>query len=517
MRITLPDGRVFNFPDGMSQADMGAAIQAQLAREAAAPQANQSLYTPANAGMFPAASADNSRPNFDESWVSGVDPIDPSSTAGWLDQGLDIAASGAVGLGRGLMALVGLPGTASDLFDRGMSKITGLPQLPPNPLSGQMLQADLDRLTGGASAYQPQSTAGEYARAVGEFIPGAMLPGATVGNALRYGVIPGLASEAAGQATEGTQFMGVNVEPWARAGAGIGAGLLAAPRRVMPTGTLDDLRSQAGAIYDQADQAAPMPRTGLLAPVSGAIDDAQRLGMDDMLTPQASRVANNLTDAATDPAANVSFRELEILRRQSGIPAGNIADRAEAAIGTRFIQSIDEFIDGASPALAEKLTAARDMWARLRRSEAIDTAMVRAADSATGYENGLRTQFRAILNSPAKLRGFQPAEIAAIRAVVRGTPAGNLFRLIGTMGIELGSGRNFLGAAIGVAGGQKLAPGLTGLLLPIAGTAARQISNAMTRAAASRAQAAIVSGRAIPSNGLLGASGAVSGLLAGPQ
>ena len=65
---------------------------------------------------------------------------------------------------------------------------------------------------------QPQTTAGKYARTVGQFIPGAaMTPGGgLVGNVLKFGVLPGMTSEAAGQLTEGTA-----AEPYARVAGGI--------------------------------------------------------------------------------------------------------------------------------------------------------------------------------------------------------------------------------------------------------------------------------------------------------
>ena len=83
----------------------------------------------------------------------------------------------------------------------------------------------------GVPNYQPQTTAGRYANTIGSFLPGALAtpaegPMGVVGNAIKFGVIPGAASEAAGEATAGT-----GIEPWARfvagAGAGVGADLAA--------------------------------------------------------------------------------------------------------------------------------------------------------------------------------------------------------------------------------------------------------------------------------------------------
>jgi hypothetical protein len=80
----------------------------------------------------------------------------------------------------------------------------------------------------GVPDYTPQTTAGKYAYTIGSFLPGAVAaPGeglaGVAGNALKFGVVPGLASEAAGEATEGTPYEGA-----ARVVGGLAGGLGAA-------------------------------------------------------------------------------------------------------------------------------------------------------------------------------------------------------------------------------------------------------------------------------------------------
>lgn len=136
----------------------------------------------------------------------------------WGDRVMDVGASFASGVGRGAAGLVGLPGTIGDALNSGLSWATGLPQLPSSPFSSSGVQSGLSTVTGGASEYEPQTTAGEYAGTVGEFLPGAAIGGANVANLLRFGALPGVASEAAGQLTEGS-----NLEPYARVAAALAA------------------------------------------------------------------------------------------------------------------------------------------------------------------------------------------------------------------------------------------------------------------------------------------------------
>lgn len=162
----------------------------------------------------------------------------PSSTA------YDIAASGAAGIGKGAAGLLGLPADAANAFGYYRDKYVTNPivkamggtpqtedQLSTNPLApygSANIQKQIENVTG--EFHKPETTAGKYAESVGEFLPGAVAaPGGIVSNAIRYGVMPGLASEAAGQATQGTSY-----EPYARAAGAIAGGMINPARAVTP-------------------------------------------------------------------------------------------------------------------------------------------------------------------------------------------------------------------------------------------------------------------------------------------
>lgn len=141
---------------------------------------------------------------------------------------MDVLKSGASGIARGAAQLAGLPGTISDAIDRGYDWMTGsdssakraeIMGFEGNPLSGQKVQSAMSRATGGATEYQPKTTAGEYAATAGEFLPGAAaFGGASAGNLAKFGLLPAAASETAGQATKGTA-----AEPYARTVAALAA------------------------------------------------------------------------------------------------------------------------------------------------------------------------------------------------------------------------------------------------------------------------------------------------------
>lgn len=164
---------------------------------------------------------------------AAVDEIARSMIEAYADKpstSMDMLKSGASGVARGAADLAGLPGTLADVFNSGVSWLTGLPDLPANPMSGQVVRGGLAAATGGASEYEPQTTAGKYTATVGEFLPGAAaFGGLSPSNLGRFGVLPGLTSEGAGQLTQGSA-----AEPYARiAGALIGPALPSLAKRMV--------------------------------------------------------------------------------------------------------------------------------------------------------------------------------------------------------------------------------------------------------------------------------------------
>lgn len=172
----------------------------------------------------------------------------------------DVLKSAGSGIARGTADLIGLPGTIGDAVNNGLSYITGMPRLPQSPLSGETLRGAASYASGGATDYQPQTTAGEYASTAGEFVPGALaFGGGTLGSALKYGVVPGLASEGAGQLTEGTGY-----EPYARVAAALVApgAVSLAQRAVTPFPANAERLAQADVLAREGVDLTAGQRTG---------------------------------------------------------------------------------------------------------------------------------------------------------------------------------------------------------------------------------------------------------------
>jgi hypothetical protein len=157
-------------------------------------------------------------------------PEQPSLSG--ADTAEDIARSGVTGVIKGGAALAGLPGDIAEMGARGLDRATRFvggalgvdveqrPDQAPTYGSQAALNA-VEPYTEAGKFYKPQTTAGKYAQTVGEFVPGMIGGPVGVGRrALTNVVAPGLASEAAGQATEGSA-----AEPYARVAGAVAGGL----------------------------------------------------------------------------------------------------------------------------------------------------------------------------------------------------------------------------------------------------------------------------------------------------
>lgn len=278
--------------------------------------------------------------------------------------------------------------------------------------------------------------------------------------------------------------------------------------------TADELRGQASALYDRASARGVVVRGDNFEQFgSGLAAQIRDAGVDPDITPAASAALRRVS-ALVERGDDVSLRDLDTLRRVMGnaSTSNNPNDRRLAGM---MIEALDDYMVGLSDdalragraeGLGAELAEARSLWARLRRSERIDEAITRAGDAASGFENGLRVEFRRLLRDGRFMRSISAAERDAIRSVVRGTPMGNFLRVIAGWGGGRDIQRNLLnattGAGLGGAAGAALFGPLgaaVGAATPIvAGRAAAGRSERMTADAARLAQSLVARGGLSP-------------------
>lgn len=185
-----------------------------------------------------------------------------------LDTAKDVAKSAGIGVAKGAIALGGLVGDLTDLGSKGLEKASNFvnEKIGVEPYKRSEAGSFLDNIPTSQSItkaiegktgefYKPQTTAGHFAETIGEFLPASIAgPGGLARKIAMGAVLPGVASEAAGQATEGSA-----IEPYARAAGGLGGGV-------------------AGALLSRPGTAAQAIRSQLPEGITQAtVDDARQL------------------------------------------------------------------------------------------------------------------------------------------------------------------------------------------------------------------------------------------------
>jgi hypothetical protein len=355
-----------------------------------------------------------------------------------------IRGAGA-GFQRGSAQLAGLPGTIGDLLNTGAvratnallgtelqttQEATGAPGL----LSGQSIQDALAAATGGASEFRAPGVAGDYAATIGEFLPGALGGPSTM---LRYALAPAVASETAGQATEGSVF-----EPAARiAGAFFAPLALAGANKTVNTffkrasdrPSLDTLRDAKNAAYSAVDA------SGLKAPLTAA---------DDLFTRSqaAAAAANYVPDVDKQTMA-----ALEMMKNQIGkeLTIGELDklrqglfNRLKSAPNEVAIRDMIDIVDDTIQSLpggGDLMATARIANTRYKKAELFENAFKKAEDQAasTGSGGNVLNKFRqavtSIINNPKQNRFFTREELDFMTKFVRGDLPENTLRLIGKL------------------------------------------------------------------------------------
>jgi hypothetical protein len=423
--------------------------------------------------------------------------------------GRDIARSGLAGIVQG----------GADLLEA-VHPVDALARMFPGGPIGQAVMKPLVNAFGsraishaGGADYQPQTTAGRYAKTIGEFAPMAGIGGeGAVANVARKApgllstaasraaqvVIPAVASQGAGDTAkalgappavqEGARFAG------ALAGGGL-SGARLSPQRVAPSPkvkapTLDELYAQKNAAYQAVDNAGvrykPQAFDSL---ITGIADEAKANNINPVRHPKAASWLEELNSVRD---MSPTLTQLDQMRQSIRRDVANASDQAEAYFGRKMIQNIDEFIDAAGPGqvsagdpqrAAGLIKRARDLNTRVRKIETVQNAVgsadLRAASTYSGgnANNAIRQNLRPLIDPKSKqrIRNLTPDEARALNTAVRGSPAQNAVRLAG----KTLDPRGLLGGVIQTTAGVG-SHGLSTASIPL-GMAATEIGNRMTR------------------------------------
>lgn len=343
----------------------------------------------------------------------------------------------------------------------------------------------------------------KVARTIGQFAPAALAPGSALQRTANV-VVPAVASETAGMATEGT-----SAEPVARIVGGIVGGRLATPRTTAIKETAK-LAPTSESLARQVDKAYDDFRS------SGAVFDkrAFRFNMRQLksdlvaadLDQGAPLVYNKVNRLIETPVNRITPGLLDKKHSELGeILADPTASREAKKAATLARQKIMDVIAGApvrsttgvtGPELAESVKKARELAAAKFKAEDVQTGVNIGDWYQSGDISGIRNQLSNLGKSLEKNKniGWNKIELEALKRAAKGDFTSNFFNIIGKMGFQFGrdSGQQAILPA-GLSAGGVVNPALFGMVA--AGTAARPVAKALTRKQVEDLQKVIMAGR----------------------
>lgn len=278
------------------------------------------------------------------------------------------------------------------------------------------------------------------------------------------------------------------------------------PAKVEPP-TAEALKAAASKGYDAVrDMGVQYSTDAVTKHVGGLRAGLEQEGFLGELAPKTFAILDKF--ANPPPNSVVTSAGLEAARRAARNAAKDFANPTEQAAAQRLIQGLDRFVEAGDPssvvagpaaAAGEALIAARGNYAAAARSNKLqgveERAELNAAKANSGFngDNAVRQRADAIVSKPKEAAGFNPDELEALKAIIKGNGLRNVMRAIGNLaGGGGGMGAVVSGAAAGTAGGMLGGPGgaVAGAAVPLAGMAAKSASGRMALSELGRLDAA---------------------------
>lgn len=301
------------------------------------------------------------------------DPFAPAQ----VGTGEDIAKGAGSGLVRGTANIPGGPGSLIELLKRvgdwanqkqveyGLAKPEDIERFKANrevnaktPITGQDI---LDRTGIEDQLYKPQTKYGQAAENIASFLPGAAT-GGSISNLAKFGLVPGLLSEGAGQVAD---RVAPDYAPAARFLGGLLGPKAAHPHEVKDAG-VPEFREQHLANVDALREA------GIPVTAGEALNNLKKQYTENTLDPERGTAAlSALTRHAT---GIISGRDGEPILQPG---AGGTLDRIYRDLGGRFRQ-FENYDLQFDPQMAQDIIAHRT---EVNRNPGLNPEAERAANS----------------------------------------------------------------------------------------------------------------------------------------
>lgn len=428
---------------------------------------------------------------------------------------MDYAMAVPTGITKGLMGLAAAPRELNDLAAKGMDWATGKP-------GHASLAADL-----GLPSYQDVKGGFESAvNTVGNkvlgtnnqvtmpeaqgSVPKMIEMGASFatpvpsggavnlpGTAARFA--GGVASEGAGQLTEGTKY-----EVPVRVATGIGAtvlankginsfqkGMASSQPRVAPNA--DDLREQASKAYKASEEAggmlSPKVTNTFIAEASKKLKPQTPEGLKLAGKSEVSKIADDIAELTDQPLSLAAAQEIDeflgdTIDRIGLHPNGAINKAGQKLIDLQstFRRTIDDATPEGGGIIGNKdgfelLKEGRKLWSRAAKMRDIEKIITRA-EMTDNPATAIKTGFKNLATNEKRMRGFTTEEVKAINKAANSGVITDILRVGGSRLIPMISGATggFSGAVAGQAASMASRGAATALQVGKAQKAAEMIA-----------------------------------------
>jgi hypothetical protein len=279
-------------------------------------------------------------------------------------------------------------------------------------------------------------------------------------------------------------------------------------REIAPA--VDDLKSAASNLFTQAEKSGVVVSQQTMENLSDKVwNRAINMGARGKLHPGAMAALEELKDAASKGQATMA--DLMGVRRVLQMGANDVMNKDNTRIVSAIVDNFDDFMlnmkpkdflkGGPSKQAVEEWKQARELWRRSIKAGVVESAFERASQAASGLENGLRQEFRAIItpkrgggvNKIAKM--FSAEELDAMRKVVDGNITTKVLRTLSKFGFGANNQNNFLGGTIGVGGGAAMFGPWGAVAVPVVGQIAGKGAEKVTSNLANTARAMVATGQ----------------------
>ena len=255
--------------------------------------------------------------------------------------------------------------------------------------------------------------------------------------------------------------------------------------------TAKELKGQANKIYDAVKEVRVTVRPEafgrMLDDLSVKVRDS---GYAPGLHPKSSAAIGEIGKYS---GRKLDMQDMTIIRRLAKAAKSSI-DPDDARVGRVILNHVDDNMRQI-PGVGKELAQADKLWSMAKKSELLDKAVEAAKHTASGFENGLRIEFRKLLkkSQDGKLQ-LSALESAALQKVVDGSIPTNVLKGIGKIGPAPGGAGNALLAVLAGTGGYALGGPAGAAAVVGVGYTARLGAQALTKGAADMARAVVAGG-----------------------